>query len=74
MGRIRPDREATFMRSIAGAIILLGASICFSAGLLGKALAKEAGESILGMAILAAIIFGVIGVVILFAGMLEKRE
>ena len=62
------------MRSIAGAIILLGASICFSAGLLGKALAKDAGESILGMGIIASVILGVIGVALVFAGLLEKRE
>ena len=61
------------MRSIAGAIILLAAAICLAAGLLGEAIGKAGGDLFWRGAV-AALIFGVIGLVIVFAGMLDKRE
>jgi|GEM_PF-4190688 len=62
------------MRSIAGAIIVLAGGICFAAGLLGDALGKESRGNTFTEGLLAALILGVIGLVIVFAGMLEKRE
>lgn len=62
------------MKSIAGAIIVLAGGICFAAGLLGEALGKDSRGNILTIGLVAALIFGVIGLVIVFAGMLEKRQ
>jgi hypothetical protein len=61
------------MRSIAGAIIVLAASICLAASVLGEALGKERRDTV-GMGMMAALVLGVIGLVIVFAGMLEKRQ
>ena len=62
------------MRSIAGAIIVLAGGICFAAGLLGEALGKDSRGSSLTEGLVAAFIFGIIGLVIVFTGMVEKRE
>jgi len=62
------------VRSIAGAIVLLGASICFAAGLLGEALRHDRSDHPEMAGTMAALILGVIGLVLLFAGLLQKRE
>ena len=62
------------MKSIAGAIIVLGACICFAAGVLANAVARERGENLFVMGLSATLIFGIIGVVIVFAGMIDKKQ
>jgi hypothetical protein len=66
--------EVTDMRLLAGAIILLAASICFAAGLLAEGLRQDRHGDSTMMGEVGALIFGVIGVVVVFAGMLDKRE
>ena len=62
------------MRSIAGAIMVLGACICFAAGVLANALARVKGEEFFVMELSATLIFGIMGVVIVFAGFLDKKQ
>jgi hypothetical protein len=62
------------MRSLAGAIILLAASICFAAGLVSEGLRQDRRGDSTTMGTVAAVVLGVIGVVVVFAGMLDKRE
>jgi hypothetical protein len=52
----------------------LGASICFAAGLLGEALRHDRAEHPEMAGTMAALILGVIGLALLFAGLLQKRE
>jgi hypothetical protein len=66
-------QETIGMRSITGAIIVLAASICLAASVLGEALAKERREGV-GIGMVAALVLGVIGIVVVFVGMVGKRE
>jgi drug/metabolite transporter (DMT)-like permease len=62
------------MRTIAGALLLIAASICFGAAVVADNLPHQAGFRPQGIAYLAAMILGIWGFVVLLVGLALDRQ
>ncbi len=62
------------MRTIAGAIILLAAAICFAAGLLAEAYGDRPTFGFFTLGVMATAVFFVLGVATLMIGLIKKGE